>query len=211
MTPDELKSLMATSVVKTASLRNVTGNAPASVSFKITGDEGSKNGSRIPVYSLNLTDKNAQSGFQAYVCNYKQGEINYAFLGNDAIFMFTITMNGCTFGIGMPNPSGDVLVCHGNKAIVGEKTPQQQAAEQLSQVRDGLLEQTGQSAGMVLKPEQYRTDSRTNSTTFGIRESGAWKFWMHRYRNLGLATNGAKYEWLGTKEIVGSEFALSPV
>jgi hypothetical protein len=56
MTPRELMSLMSTSVVKTATLKNSDGNGPAEVSFKITGDEGYKDGERLPVYSINRTD-----------------------------------------------------------------------------------------------------------------------------------------------------------
>jgi len=83
--------------------------------------------------------------------------------------------------------------------------------QQLVQVREGLLAKTGQQGSMVLEPEQYRTSNRTNSTTFGIKEDGAWKFDMHRYKYLGHSENGFTFELLGTGEIVGNEFALNPV
>jgi hypothetical protein len=44
--------------------------------------------------------------FEAYICPYRDNETNTKFLG----------MNGCTFGVGIPNANGGVLVGHVNAA-----------------------------------------------------------------------------------------------
>lgn len=130
MTPAELLKIMSNSIVTTSNLKNAkVRGQPELVAFKlVTSFKGQKpGGAAVPVYALVNTD-NQSSGFDAYICDYEQGSTKYAVLGNNADFMFTITMNGCTFGIGMPAPSGEVIVCHSNTSKgFGGKTPARRA------------------------------------------------------------------------------------
>ena len=205
MTPAELLNIMSNSIVTTGSLKNAqVRGQPELVAFKlVTNFKGQKPGSAaVPVYALVNTD-NKSAGFDAYICDYEQGSTKYVVLGNNADFMFTITMNGCTFGIGMPAPSGEVIVCHSNtsKGFGGKTPPDVQAQLQRVQVEQVLPE-----GGLILEPANYRTIGKEQSTTFGIRRNGAWEFWMHTYLYSGNQT----YTAGATTRINGAQFALDP-
>lgn len=205
MTPAELLNIMNNAVVTTGNLKNAkVRGQPELVSFKlVTGFTATKNGNPVPIYTVTNTD-NQMSGFLAYICDYEQGGTKYVTLGSAADFMFTITMNGCTFGIGMASGSGDVTVCHSNtsKGFGGRTPPDVQAQMQRFQV-----EQTLPQGGSILEPANYRTVGKEQCTTFGVRDNNnGWQFWMHTYNYVGNQT----YTYGNTNQITGNQYALEP-
>jgi hypothetical protein len=116
--------------------------------------------------------------------------------------MFTPSMNGCTFGIGIPNAAGDVLVCHSNSAKSGGGTPPDVQAL----VQRHLVEPVLSEGGLILEPKDYRTIGKEQATTFGIRRAGGWEFCVHTYLFLGQHTFKAG----GTSPINGGRYALEP-
>src|SRR5262245_24305641 len=52
--------------------------------------------------------------FPAYICPFRYNTLCVRTLGTDAVVMFTGDMDGCTFGVGMPNANGGVRVGHAN-------------------------------------------------------------------------------------------------
>lgn len=204
MTRAELLNIMSNAVVTTGNLKNAESRGqPELVAFKlVTGFTATKAGTTVPVYTITNTD-NAMTGFLAYICDYEQGSTKYVTLGSQADFMFTITMNGCTFGIGMPAGSGDVTVCHSNtsKGFGGNTPPDLQAQMQRFQV-----EQLLPLGGSILEPANYRTVGREQCTTFGMRDNNGWQFWMHTYSYTG----NQRYTYGATNQITGNQYALAP-
>jgi hypothetical protein len=193
MRPDELLALMRGNVVKTGLLKNtkvygrteklqITEDAYATATYHDTA---------CKVYNLKQA---ATGGFDAYVCDYGRNQINYQVLGNEADFCFTITMNGCTFGVGTPASDGSLLVSHGNLAeLEGHRLDPvgNQAERQLA-----VGHQLHGEGASYLTPDMYRGD-KANVTMFGIRVSGAWKFYYQRY----AAAGGGTFKLLGLTEL----------
>jgi hypothetical protein len=138
-------------------------------------------------YLKGSTETSSATALKSYICDYQKNNTNYALLSDKAKFCFTITMNGCTFGIGMPNSSGDVIVSHSNRA----SDPNQ--AETQREITLG-----GHRNGQVtmLEPSMYRPVARMTCTTFGLRIAGRWKFYFQSYR-----PNGATWDYFGAVPI----------
>ena len=103
-------------------------------------------------------------------------------LGNAAPWMFTVTMDGCTFGIGsQPGATGDVRVAHANNGsmagpsiTIGGDTGR--AAQRRIQA---LLATSHVGPGSILiEPDSYMGgDLSVKATTFGFHaNAGAWTF-----------------------------------
>jgi hypothetical protein len=122
--------------------------------------------------------------FEAYWCHYEPGETHYTFLGTAAPLMFTATMNGCSFGIGMPNGSGQVLVGHSNLSGANESG---QNAQLASAIKDGtVLTGTFYRGKETKGPDPVSgfpstLQSLNDATTFGVYKNGEWSFYTMIY------------------------------
>ena len=130
---------------------------------------------------LYLMHADGSPGFPSYILDYEKGQVSYQVLDREANYCFTITMNGCTFGIGSPTPDGSVLVthsnAHGNLEGGGEGVSQA--------MRQRALARAFHRPNVSLfEPDSYRKGNR-NVTTFGIRTKGAWQFYYQAYESAG--------------------------
>lgn len=171
-TPASLLTFMENNIVLSGFLKNSKVNSvPEYLELPSLDSVAKKDNTTISAFKLKNSDKtSASEALHAYICNYTAGNVEYCRLGTAANLCFTITMNGCTFGVGQPAPDGTLLVTHANTG--GKTTPQQ--------------EQTfgahGTKQVSMLEPALYRrAGSNMNATTFGIRTKGKWKFYFQLY------------------------------
>ncbi len=132
-----------------------------------------------------------------YWCPYVQDDLRGAALANDALFMFTPTMNGCSLGVGSYAGNGVRLVTHVNMANSGAAVPNYRPvsaarAQQRKLQRNILISEHGPTVD-IISPEQYMTDNKgeetMESTTFGIHGIGQdWQFFTLSYKKLGPQT-----------------------
>lgn len=120
--------------------------------------------------------------FDSYWCPYRQNDLCSTTLGSGANFMFTATMDGCTFGVGSPSPDGAVLVMHANASDYGKESIENQAEVQRTQI--SLT--AGATPMKMLAPKDYRIEmgmGTLSSTTIGIRNTGdgKWSFYSQIY------------------------------
>lgn len=119
-------------------------------------------------------------GFPAYVCPYQDNAANFKMLRTDANVMFTGDMNGCTFGVGIPTPNGDVRVGHSNAQNQATGTTFQPnfAPQRLDQQTDLAV---GGAAHMFVDPDVYRDGAPLGTefvaVTVGLRIDEAWEFY----------------------------------
>jgi hypothetical protein len=188
--PRSLLTFLDDNLIATGLLQNAKLNSmPEYLVLKKTATRVVKDGKEAGwVYYLKNSDETSSANaIKAYICDYEKNNTKYALLADKAKFCFTITMNGCTFGIGMPNSSGDVIVSHSNRAA-----DINQAATQ----RDITL--GGHKNGQVtmLEPSLYRPAEKMACTTFGLRAGRNWSFHFQSYR-----ANGGTFEYFGTMPI----------
>ncbi len=128
---------------------------------------------------------------RTYFCPYNQNELKSTTLGNDALFMFTPTMDGCTLGIGSDAGNGVQRVTHANCARGGASAEAwgiEIAREQQAKLQKNLLiSQLGQTLQLI-SPNMYTTTShggRYKSTTFGVHGFNmTWEFYTLKYAKL---------------------------
>lgn len=139
---------------------------------------------------FNLVVRETQS-IRAYVCPYADNQLKAIMLGNNAEWMFTATMNGCTFGIGSQGPrtGGSVRVIHVNDqaAATGAATKIQSLSQRMSARNYFFQKDYDLSKITLIEPSDYQGRSNQNeSTTFGMHKHGKpWKFYTHRYKLVG--------------------------
>ena len=150
------------------------------------------------VYVLQDVAVDAPGAFRAYYCPFALDDWQYSMLGNDALFMFTDRMNGCTFGVGSQGAglAGKVLVCHlnmvstsstGGTAASGE---QQQAKVQRG-IFVGKMKKLGAGPGQIMEPPTYMGGAadqpgKKMATTFGFHaRNNPWTFKSLAYRQAG--------------------------
>ncbi|MDB5405830.1 MAG: hypothetical protein JWL84_742 [Rhodospirillales bacterium] len=133
--------------------------------------------------------------FEAYICPYATDATKTKFLGTAANFMFTGDMNGCTFGVGMPNANGGVLVGHANAAGSAlddnALSWDQRLAPQQAAQKQGLA--ANNVSQMMVDPAVYRAgelEGSLKAITIGIRVNGEWSFWYQHQNHDGM--NGIK-------------------
>lgn len=135
-------------------------------------------GQQLDAYAVRSYGVFAGDALRAYICNYHAGQVHSVQLGADANFCFTVTLNGCTFGVGKATGDGSVRVSHAN---TGGNTQAQ---------RDQTFGELGGNVNIatMLEPAMYRrigAPMNLNATVFGIRDAGAWKFHFQLYSVAG--------------------------
>lgn len=188
--PAAILAFMSDNIIATGLLPNAQQNSmPEYLALTKTATRVTKDGRDAGwVYYLKAsTETSSATALKSYICDYAKNNTNYALLSDKAKFCFTITMNGCTFGIGMPNSSGDVIVSHSNRA----SDPNQAETQ-----RDITLGGHRNGQVTMLEPSMYRPVAKMTCTTFGLRIGGRWKFYFQSYR-----PNGGSFEYFGALPI----------
>ena len=150
-----------------------------------------KLGKDVPAYKILPASALGATGgatFQSYVCPYNQ---SYSFgitISDEADFMVTPTMDGCTFGVGSATASGARLVyhanCGGNKALQANRIQTALPTAKLWDKNDYMEERLG---GIYSGFNEY-----LKSTLVGVRNraSGAWSFHAQVYEWVPQAGGG---------------------
>jgi hypothetical protein len=145
-------------------------------------------GKQRPVWQIlddSLPQKNS-TAFTAYWCPYNNNTLGYTILGTDADYMFTATMDGCTFGIGTISETGACIVGHANAQHLQTEdgdTSGMEANQKMS-LRSGQFNKVNLVKKTTLfEPKHYRTFKtlKASASTFGVRKSGKWRFYAYRY------------------------------
>lgn len=136
-------------------------------------------GRPMDVFELRSDGAGPANGLPAYICNYARNDHTSIDVGNAADYCFTITLNGCTLGIG-PVVANRRRITHSNR---GGNTLLQRADIQAA---------NGAGAGLdgitLLEPAQYRAlggGGALNATVFGIRNGMNWRFFFQSYTAVG--------------------------
>lgn len=128
--------------------------------------KGVRNGVACKVYKIVKRDDNAPDSFRAYWCPYKQGNVGRVVVKSDAAMLFTITLNGCSFGVGHAGSDGSRLVTHVNAYGKGGNQTGQ------AQLQKIMVRSQGSFGSQLIDPTKYREQSNTglltgNATVFG--------------------------------------------
>ncbi|HEY4252593.1 MAG TPA: hypothetical protein VGM87_15380 [Roseomonas sp.] len=162
-----------------------------------------KKGNNIPLYELTASN-DPTTAFWAYWCPYDANRTAFTTLTGHAEWMFTATMDGCTFGVGRAAPDGTVVVGHAN----ANRHQTKKSISRMAQTQRAELQaELGMHASM-LQPKNYRfrgTFSKkrdVSSATFGVRDGSTWKFYAHLYRKqVNMTTGSVTYTYRETKQI----------
>jgi hypothetical protein len=136
--------------------------------------------------------------FLGYWCPYEINRTSFTTLSGDADYMFTATMDGCSFGIGTAAPDGTVTVSHSNSAQDDTQTSHKpMIAAQKVNLRNLLGKK-----GKLFQPGDYRSrgvfkkKADVSAMTFGVKVGKSWRFFSHRFRKDfgGLAVKYIYYE-----------------
>lgn len=160
-----------------------------------------KKGRQIPVYEIVEAMPSTVDGgdiFMGYWCPYEINKTRYVTLTGAADYMFTATMDGCSFGIGTPASDGTVMVSHSNSAQDDTATSHQPMIDAQKRKLRSLLGKKSK----VFDPSDYRTrglikkKADVSAMTFGVRDGKKWKFYAHRFRKEypGMAVRYVLYE-----------------
>lgn len=123
-----------------------------------------------PVKVYNLVPSRKDGSIRAYWCPFKLAATCEITVGYMADLMFTVKMDGCSFGIGAPASDGSRRVAHIN--MFGQNNSRAK--------QNNVLRGMGLDDGLV-DPTVYmnaRHDIATNATTFGVRNvrTREWRF-----------------------------------
>ncbi len=146
------------------------------------------------VYKLRKKSAADARGLRVYFCGYEQNSTKSLMLGNDANWMFTATMDGCTFGAGsQAGADGAVRVAHANNAkvaapgvLVGSGGGVGGRAAQ-GRIQAMLATSHVGPGGLLIEPDTYQgADQGMKATTFGHHAAGGvWSFKALSYRIAG--------------------------
>ncbi len=139
-----------------------------------------------------LANRGQTPSLPAYWCPYEQNALKSAMLGDDALFAFTPTMNGCSVGLGSSTGSGAQMMSHSNAGAIGAEWESEglgvARARQSQSQHNQLRFKLGNSA-LILGPEDYRPNAVMESTTFAVHALGRpWTLNTLTYRRTGRAT-----------------------
>ncbi len=128
---------------------------------------------------------------------YAQNKLCGTILGNQAQWVFTATMDGCSFGIGSQPGDGTVMVVHANASrSAGGGGGRDQQVRMQARLLESTFSVRQDALSGVIGPSSYMVEpggqdsvgtNRLRSTTFGRRVHGRWQFYTLRYRVSGGA------------------------
>lgn len=126
--------------------------------------------------------------FAAYICPYRDNDFKTKMLGEDADVMFTGDMDGCTFGVGMPNAQGSVRVGHANAQNRATGTQWNPDFTQQRTAQSNMMTANQLTRGVV-NPDVYRDNapqgSEFKAVTIGLRIKGTWRFYYQHQQTDG--------------------------
>lgn len=142
--------------------------------------------------------------FRSYFCPYRQNDTLGCTISNDADFIFTATMDGCSLGIGSAGADGSRLIYHSNLAGQARKEgdPAQAAAQDttINLLMPGKVD-------TIWTASNYRFEygaATLSSTTFGTRSrtTNKWSFLSQVYFKDAGTRNPLKYFLREVKEVL---------
>lgn len=142
------------------------------------------------LFELFITTNPATPAIDAYFCPYQNDKSFFVTLDNDADFMFTPQMAGCSFGVGSQN-GGVCRVGHVNFiSLRNDYNEEAEKRERMYSAQNAFLRNRLDIGNdRVIKPSDYRgPDLNLSSTTFGVRQGGTWSFKTLRYNKPGAQT-----------------------
>ncbi|MET0307540.1 MAG: hypothetical protein ABW023_02435 [Sphingomonas sp.] len=190
------EAFMADNIVQvtTPNPDDVPTDRPVWVTVQDTGLKiMNKPGTVFELYITKTVHSAAKPALRAYFCPYENDKSFFIMLGNDADYMFTPKMDGCSFGIGS-QANGACRVGHVN--FVNLQTEWKSEGEDVARdrmyqaQRQFLGNRLGVDATRVIDPSEYRGAGLTQAaTTFGVRGAGqVWSFKTLRYGKPGSKT-----------------------
>jgi len=134
------------------------------------------------IYLVAPYNNNPATLITVYWLGYKDDSAKFQMLGtNGPRVMLTHRMDGCTFGVGSPTATGDVLVGHFNIQTVSGQAD-------VGAMRDTAKVMLGDNAKLLEKTKYMKGNNQNITTTFGVRNNNnRWKFYHQRYRPDGLS------------------------
>lgn len=182
--PTTFLNWLDSNLVTAGNLANVI-SPPGTAYARFTPDNHAVavNASGVPIdiFKVRSDGAGAHEGLLSHICNYTANTHHSVLLTNGPNFCFTITLNGCTFGIGAPDGQGRRVVTHANS---GGNTVNQrgmvQGAHGANNNMDGVR---------LLEPSLYRRVNPTanmQATVFGIRTGLNWNFYFQSYEVAGV-------------------------
>lgn len=125
---------------------------------------------------------------KGYWCPYIPNSTGVITLGNEAIFMFTAGLTGCSVGFGAPSADGALRVAHAN--VQADSSDLQLASQRK------LLAERGMAWNY--HPDKYRNDGVGQSTIFGIKGITYWRIFARKFE-----LNTPKLKDLGVTRVYG--------
>ncbi len=148
---------------------------------------------QFPIYTvIDGSNRPPTDRFDAFFCPYANDTTNFTTLTATARYMFTPTMDGCSFGIGSPSGNGTVIVGHSNAQRNQTATSTRpMEITQKAELKATLLPQYKAKRSpfkkkyKIFEPRKYRIDSvtqqRISATLYGIRNGNKWKFHVIKF------------------------------
>ena len=146
---------------------------------------------KIPV--CRLVPCNATTDvFSVYWLPYQDNKVFHMQLGHTARYLFTPTMDGCSFSVGGQDPVGAPLVAHANMQADDGQIDQVAIDDQLDIIYGGGYG--------IMKKDRYTSSKHFNvgsghvrATTFGVSDGAAWGFWSQVWEDChkGVAKKSA--------------------
>lgn len=146
-------------------------------------------------YGLAFTTKTGPEVFSAYWCPYEDSKFLTCNISSGANFIFTATMNGCTFATGSVASDGSLTVMHGN-AKGQTNTRRKQNAIMYGAGFDRNTVNPAVYMNLV-----HGANSEAHVTTFGVRDAAnTWRFY---YQLASVTIGGGTHSAVTTYEILG--------
>lgn len=143
------------------------------------------------LFELYITANVNALGINAYFCPYQNDKSFFIQLGNNADFMFTPQMAGCSFGIGTQN-GGACRVGHVNFiSLRNDYQTENEKRDRMYGAQAAFLQnRLAIAPGRIIDPADYRgPDRNLSATTFGVRNAQqVWSFHTLRYNKPGNMT-----------------------
>ncbi len=142
------------------------------------------------VYRVTAAAPGSRTAFPAYICPYTDNAVHSLMLGQAAQIMFTGEMDGCTFGVGIPNREGGVRVAHANAQLKATGRNFTANYEPQREEQNRMLTMARADAHTV-QPAAYRDHERDGTertaVIVGLRTKSTWDFYYQRTQSDGSA------------------------
>ncbi|MEP9379133.1 hypothetical protein ABLE91_20640 [Aquabacter sp. CN5-332] len=142
------------------------------------------------IYKVCPATPGNRKAFPAYICPYSDNAIHSMMLGQAAEIMFTGEMDGCTFGVGMPNRDGGVRVAHANAQLKATGSQWKPNFTPQREEQDRMLSLARADAHTV-QPAAYRDRTGPRDGTertaviIGLRNRATWEFYYQKQQSDG--------------------------